>query len=109
MPNSTEPKERGTAPLDETHRLKVADLVNAIGEVSAAARLGLSRHATARAMAGMPLHAGSRLIIRSYFASGAAPSERAVATEQPRDTASSGLSPRYLLPCAATISAPSSV
>ena len=70
MQNATTPQPRlRTAPLEETHRAKLAALVHTYGECGAAERVGLSRHSTARAMAGMPMRPGSQVMIRLYFES----------------------------------------
>jgi len=45
----------------------VAELVLRVGEIAAARALGLSRHTAARAAAGLPLHYGTRLVIKRWL------------------------------------------
>jgi len=56
-------------PLTDTERAALMAEVRRAGETSASRRLGLSRNLMARALARLPLRAGSILLIRNALAS----------------------------------------
>ncbi len=52
-----------TAPLPEMERAQLSERVASRGELATMRELGLSRIAVARALAGLPLHKGTRAVI----------------------------------------------
>lgn len=67
----TATKNGTVAPLSELERWKIVALIVRVGEVEASRLLGLSRHAVARAAAGLPVHLGTRMLVGHYLAAGA--------------------------------------
>jgi hypothetical protein len=56
--------ERGTKPVPAEDRTRLAQQVEKIGESRLVALTGVSRQVVERALAGLPVRAGSRVLLR---------------------------------------------
>ncbi len=64
-----DPHQPKGMPVDADLRAEILAAVAALGETETRIRLGLSRHAFARVVAGLPVYAGTRSLIRERTAS----------------------------------------
>ena len=77
------PMNTRVQPLTDAERARLMSLVRSRGEHGAAVRIGVARNTVARALARLPLMAGSTLLIRTALA--ALPVESAAPTPPQAD------------------------